>query len=752
MNTTLIPAHQPCLADLFAALFEPEDLVELRTLGTPAKRHWLHAAQVSGFMNPIPSSWRGLNITFGVNPRRQKGGMAADVLLARCLFADFDHVEADEAIARIARAGLPVPTALVASGGGIHAYWRLRDPFTDLAVWRLRQKASIAALESDRAVHDAPRMMRLPGTLNHKYNPPRRCELLECSPGNRYELTQFPLPLAPPSLHLQPPTPVWSGSNSDLERRAAAYLDSMEPAISGQGGHNKTYAAARAMVRGFALEPTTALRLLICRYNPRCKPPWTERELMHKVTDATTKPHNRPFGWLRDAPASLGEVRPSQTGRPRSDVARPPFADPGLLPPESFRVPGFIGEVMDHCLRTAPYPNPTLAFCGALALQAVLAGRAVRDPGDNRTNIYLLGLAHSAAGKDWPRKINARVLSAVGLSDQLGDRFASGEGIQDAMYATPAMLMQTDEIDGLLQSINRARDARFESIMSTLLTMYSASNSVFPMRRKAGRSEPGLIHQPCLVLFGTAIPNHYFAALSERMLTNGLFARMLILEAGPRCAGQDAVISDLPDRVLTTARWWAELQSRSRNPNLANPTPRIVELTEEAGSLLSDLRLETERAYSEAESRGDAVATTVWGRANEHARKLGLLYAVSENHTQPAIGGDAVRWASRLVMHQTRRMLFMASSHSAESPFDEQALKTLRYIRETPDGVTSHSTLLKRMKMDARSFHDLISTLTERGDICARSISTGGRSLMTYRLAEKEGEESGKEVGEETGY
>ena len=102
---------------------------------------------------------------------------------------------------------------------------------------------------------------------------------------------------------------------------------------------------------------------------------------------------------------------------------------------------------------------------------------------------------HSAAGKDWPRKVNTRIVHEVGLAKCLGERFASGEGIQDALFQTPGMLFQTDEIDGMLQSINKAKDARHEAIMSTLLTMYSASNSVFPMRRKAGKEAPGVINQ-----------------------------------------------------------------------------------------------------------------------------------------------------------------------------------------------------------------------------------------------------------------
>ncbi len=54
--------------------------------------------------------------------------------------------------------------------------------------------------------------------------------------------------------------------------------------------------------------------------------------------------------------------------------------DPGPLPKELLRIPGFVSEVMDLCLETAPYPNHVMAFCGALALQAFLAGRKVRDP------------------------------------------------------------------------------------------------------------------------------------------------------------------------------------------------------------------------------------------------------------------------------------------------------------------------------------------------------------------------------------
>ena len=88
--------------------------------------------------------------------------------------------------------------------------------------------------------------------------------------------------------------------------------------------------------------------------------------------------------------------------------------DPGPVPDSLLRVPGFIGQVMDHCLKTAPHPNHVMAFCAAMSLQGLLAGRKVRDEANNRTSLYLLGLANSGVGKDHPRKINQEVLALGG--------------------------------------------------------------------------------------------------------------------------------------------------------------------------------------------------------------------------------------------------------------------------------------------------------------------------------------------------
>ncbi len=497
------------------------------------------------------------------------------------------------------------------------------------------------------------------------------------------------------------------------------------------GTRNATLARLAGTMRRVGMSREEILAALAQVNEDRCRPALSAREVERIATSICRYEPDQVAVAVAENHWAL-----DQQPEPSTDETAPALPDPGLLSEDLLRMPGFVSEVMDHCLATAPYPNVVMAFCGALALLAILSGRKVRDPGDNRTNLYLLGLAHSGAGKDLPRKINIEVLHAIGLSSHVGGRFASGEGVQDALFTEPSMLFQTDEIDGMLQSINKAKDARHENIMGTLLTLYSSSNTVFPMRRKAGKESPGAIDQPHLVVFGTAIPNHYYEALSDRMLTNGFFARMIILECGKRSPGQEPTIRPLPARVLEVAKWWANYRPGTGNLQDWHPVPRIIPHTDEAKGILIETRLEAEDEYARAESSGDAVGTTVWGRVNEHVRKLALLYAVSENHQRPEIGRAATEWARRIVNRQTRRMLLMAQAHVADNPFHAECLKFLQKLHEALGHELPHSVLLKRMKMDAKNFIALVATLEQQGDIVIRTQSTSGRPSRFYRLAE----------------
>jgi hypothetical protein len=82
-------------------------------------------------------------------------------------------------------------------------------------------------------------------------------------------------------------------------------------------------------------------------------------------------------------------------------------------------------------------------------------------------------------------------------------------------------------------------------------------------------------------------------------------------------------------------------------------------------------------------------------------------------------------------------MLYMAQIHVADNPFHAECLRFLKKLREAPGLELSHSVsvLLKRMKMESKTFLALVETLYQRGDIAIRMQSTAGRPGRFYELA-----------------
>jgi hypothetical protein len=108
-----------------------------------------------------------------------------------------------------------------------------------------------------------------------------------------------------------PDAPAASRTSGDVQRRASAYLARIPGAVSGAGGHGQAFDAAIKVVRGFALDQEAAFALLWSEYNPRCDPPWSEKELRHKIRQAIEVATVPPWGSLLEAerprPASARE-------------------------------------------------------------------------------------------------------------------------------------------------------------------------------------------------------------------------------------------------------------------------------------------------------------------------------------------------------------------------------------------------------------------------------------------------------------
>jgi hypothetical protein len=115
-----------------------------------------------------------------------------------------------------------------------------------------------------------------------------------------------------------------------LSERIHRYLDVCPPAISGQHGHDRTFAIACALINGFGLAEEVALRHLEL-YNRTCEPPWSHTELRHKIRSALGSKHLKPRGHLLNGTDVIPEPAVAAASPVLPLAPDWPEPDPGLI-------------------------------------------------------------------------------------------------------------------------------------------------------------------------------------------------------------------------------------------------------------------------------------------------------------------------------------------------------------------------------------------------------------------------------------
>ena len=187
--------------------------------------------------------------------RRRKVDAAALV----CLWHELDGADAPERLTAL-EAVVSRCSAVVGSGGGLHAYWLLDAPVTGaeaiaatLSAWRARLD-ELGAIATGEGVHDAARVLRVPGTFNAK--PERRdsagnapaVQLLRCEPGTRYAVAELVPPIAAP-ISVRPATTAPTSSAVALTAYGRGALTGERVRLSEVAPGGRRMAALRAGYR-----------------------------------------------------------------------------------------------------------------------------------------------------------------------------------------------------------------------------------------------------------------------------------------------------------------------------------------------------------------------------------------------------------------------------------------------------------------------------------------------------------------------
>jgi len=278
-------------------VFEPTDIVEIRRLPS-GESTWHYAGKIAQAVESfLQENQYGQHIYIGVNPRRVQGGTRGkDVTCARCLFVDFDGITTDEARVRWHNAGLPTPTITIASGHGVHAYWRLSEPILDMELWSKLQKRLIALLDSDAVIHDAARIMRLPGFINHK-KPAVPCRIADYDRERIYDLNSL-IPLLYSVITESDYMTQYQAANALVAHSKRPFRNNISavkiakltaakwPGITKGGRNSKAFQNAAYLLKNLGLTEEQTWPILQ-QWNRKNKPPLPESELHQALRNAS---------------------------------------------------------------------------------------------------------------------------------------------------------------------------------------------------------------------------------------------------------------------------------------------------------------------------------------------------------------------------------------------------------------------------------------------------------------------------------
>lgn len=237
-------------------------LVELRAL--PSKTQTFIEVGDVGAPKEFADEHALEDVYLGVATRKDaSGGQLENCVNLPALFVDLDFKSMPESEARAALERCPLgPSAVVQSGNGLHVYWFLREA-VELADDAAHTKTVLRRLAryvgGDLAAAEPARILRLPGTMNHKYDPPRPVVLESLHLDRRVNLADFDF------------------LSAEVETESAGPFRAPEQIH--EGARNATlYRTARSL-KAKGLASSAILAALVKENAEKCQPPLSDREV-----------------------------------------------------------------------------------------------------------------------------------------------------------------------------------------------------------------------------------------------------------------------------------------------------------------------------------------------------------------------------------------------------------------------------------------------------------------------------------------
>ncbi|MEY2781400.1 MAG: hypothetical protein RL307_1104, partial [Pseudomonadota bacterium] len=375
-----------------------------------------------------------------------------------------------------------------------------------------------------------------------------------------------------------------------------------------------------------------------------------------------------------------------------------------------------------------------------------LMGRKYRTESNIRSNLYVVGIAESGAGKNHSRVVINELFRKANLLQYLGgNKIASGSCLLTAIQRQPAILFQLDEFGMFLSAAaDRKRSPRYVCEILDLMTeLYTTSGTTYfgveyasTQHNNAHRA----IHQPCACIYGTTTPLHFWQALQASNVADGSLARFLIMESEDDFPDSNEAFGiidppqDLIDRLILIHQGGGKLNGNLTDVGAIDEVlvdPRLVPMTPQARATFRQLDQElVERLRT---SRGNGYSS-ILARIEENATKLALIRAVSRDPVDPQIEGHDAEWGIMLSRHCAELTIREASARVSENQVESHHKRAMQILRDAGMAGMSKSDFTRRTQfMDHRQRDGVLRTLTEAGLIEATTLQSKGRPTQILK-------------------
>lgn len=395
--------------------------------------------------------------------------------------------------------------------------------------------------------------------------------------------------------------------------------------------------------------------------------------------------------------------------------------------------------------------QPAITVAAALAgMSACLHGKYSTASG-LRGNLYVVGLAGSTSGKDGPLKLAKSIARLGGVSSV--SNIGSGPGIEDALAGSEdsRLSLVIDEVAHMFGSIGNGKsDSYMQAAAKLLLELYSASGGTHVTRVLSNSEKPPTaIHNPFMSMFGVTTHDK-MQGINQGMIADGTLGRCLIVNGLQR---SPMVITDedlpnlwfaLSDTTKATAQAIGKYGlPQSRTDELAIVYRMTPEAKEFDRKLVED--------GNRMEAAADGVKLVLLGRRREQILRVALVLAVWDcaGNEGGMITLEHLKWAHDFVAYSQGCLLSFADEMT-DSAVIKNGRKLLAIITDACEGRlkftgakapavnrmaaelkrVQHSALLKRSKLDKRTFGDAIAWLADTEEIIVEQTDAGAFYLL----------------------